>query len=420
MPELRRLPPLPAFALLALLAGAAALAAPIPPQTPAAPPAPAPTPPAPPQPAEPPADVASGWRELPIDGQEPIHYIIRFPENFQPGGVAPALLLLPPGGQSREMAGMMAQSVQEAAFRRGWVVVAPAARKGSTFFAGDDAHVPALLAAAERVVRPEGGKWHVAGVSNGGISALRIAVAAPARVASVVAYPGYARPEERRRLRTLAGIPVRLLAGADESLSWREQMQLTLSEGKRAGLDITLREFPAEGHVLRSFRGADLITLLEEFRVKTGTSAPEAVDAAATLDALHDAAARADFDGYFALYAPEGVFLGTDASERWDLEAFKAYAKPHFDRKKGWVYRPVAGSRHITLAPAADPARAAELAWFDELLRHDKYGTCRGTGVLRRIDGRWRVAQYHLTVPVPNALLDRVARMIEVEERRAK
>jgi hypothetical protein len=36
-------------------------------------------------------------------------------------------------------------------------------------------------------------------------------------------------------------------------------------------------------------------------------------------------------------------------------------------------------------------------------------GETRGSGVLLREDGRWRVAQYNLTIPIPNELAGDVA-----------
>lgn len=41
------------------------------------------------------------------------------------------------------------------------------------------------------------------------------------------------------------------------------------------------------------------------------------------------------------------------------------------------------------------------------------YGPSRGSGVLLLQDGKWRIAQYNLTVPVPNGLLMKVAGMIK-------
>src|SRR5207245_11461684 len=71
---------------------------------------------------------------------------------------------------------------------------------------------------------------------------------------------------------------------------------------------------------------------------KSGGPAVEQGVASAPDDS-HDAAARADEDRYFAHFAPGGVFLGTDATERWDVAAFRAYAHPHFSRGKAWSFR---------------------------------------------------------------------------------
>ena len=134
-------------------------------------------------------------------------------------------------------------------------------------------------------------------------------------------------------------------------------------------------------------------------------AANPAQDAASqTLDRFHPAAARAQFEEYFSLFAPEGVFIGTDASERWTVAQFKAYAKPHFDKGRGWTYTKV--ERNITVA--ADGKHAS----FDELLDNAGLGRCRGTGVLRLIDGQWRIEQYHLTIPVPNELASEVVKRI--------
>jgi hypothetical protein len=53
-------------------------------------------------------------------------------------------------------------------------------------------------------------------------------------------------------------------------------------------------------------------------------------------------------------------------------------------------------------------ARAGDVIWFDELLEGQALGPCRGTGVLLREDGRWRIAHYSLTVLVPNEIVEDV------------
>jgi ketosteroid isomerase-like protein len=124
----------------------------------------------------------------------------------------------------------------------------------------------------------------------------------------------------------------------------------------------------------------------------------------AVLDAVHRLASEADFEGYFDLYAPDAVFLGTDASERWSIDEFKEYARPAFDRGTGWTYAMI--ERNIFLS---DDGRTA---WFDERLENEGFGECRGTGVLEKSNGVWKVSQYNLTVPIPNALLRSVASQI--------
>ena len=53
------------------------------------------------------------------------------------------------------------------------------------------------------------------------------------------------------------------------------------------------------------------------------------------LDALHSSAAKADGNLYFSLFSKDAVFIGTDATERWSLAAFRSFAKPWFDQGKG-------------------------------------------------------------------------------------
>ncbi len=123
------------------------------------------------------------------------------------------------------------------------------------------------------------------------------------------------------------------------------------------------------------------------------------------LDDFHDAAAHADETRYFAHFARAGVFLGTDATERWDVPAFRAYAHPHFSVGKGWVFHVV--RRVVTFS------RDGNTAWFDEQLRGDKLGATRGSGVLTRENGRYLIAQYNLSFTIPNERFDAVHALLD-------
>jgi len=136
----------------------------------------------------------------------------------------------------------------------------------------------------------------------------------------------------------------------------------------------------------------------------TTIAADERKSIDAMLDGWHDAAAKADEARYFGAMAPEFVFLGTDATERWDVAAFRTFAHPYFEKGKAWTFVP--RDRHLILSPGGD------VAWFDEKLDSASYGECRGTGVVRRVGRSWKIAHYNLTIPIPNDLAKEVVAMI--------
>ena len=120
------------------------------------------------------------------------------------------------------------------------------------------------------------------------------------------------------------------------------------------------------------------------------------------LDGFHEAAAAADFDDYFRRFASNAYFLGTDASERWSVEEFKAYAKPSFDQGQGWTYE--------VLTRNLETREGSNTVWFDEILMNAGFGRCRGTGVVVLEDGDWKIAHYSLTLLIPNEIADDVGR----------
>lgn len=129
------------------------------------------------------------------------------------------------------------------------------------------------------------------------------------------------------------------------------------------------------------------------------------------LDAWHDAAARADEAAYFSHFTSDAVFLGTDATERWRVDAFRAYAHPHFAKGKAWSFR--AARREVILS---DDGR---IAWFDEDLDTPNLGPARGSGVAVRDGERWRIAHYNLAVTVPNERFDEVKLLLASEKKDA-
>lgn len=127
----------------------------------------------------------------------------------------------------------------------------------------------------------------------------------------------------------------------------------------------------------------------------------------AMLDSFNTAAARADYNAYFNFYTADAIFAGTDATERWDKEAFMQWAKPYFDKGTAWNFTAV--ERHIYFD------NTGRVAWFDELL-DTQMKLCRGSGVAVKQGDAWKVKQYILSATFPNKLLDTVIALKAPEE----
>ncbi|HET8752909.1 MAG TPA: nuclear transport factor 2 family protein [Salinimicrobium sp.] len=113
----------------------------------------------------------------------------------------------------------------------------------------------------------------------------------------------------------------------------------------------------------------------------------------------HEAAAAANFDTYFDKMSADGVFIGTDATENWQNEDFRKYSQPHFESGEAWDF--TALERNIYIA------ENGEIAWFDELLE-TPMGICRGSGVVSKASGSWKIKHYVLSMVVPNEVASEV------------
>lgn len=117
------------------------------------------------------------------------------------------------------------------------------------------------------------------------------------------------------------------------------------------------------------------------------------------VNSWHKAAAEANFEGYFGLMDSVSVFIGTDASENWNKNKFQAFSKPYFDKGKAWDFETLERNIYVN--------SSGEFVWFDELLR-TWMGTCRGSGVLEKIENSWKIKHYVLSVSIPNEDINRV------------
>lgn len=111
------------------------------------------------------------------------------------------------------------------------------------------------------------------------------------------------------------------------------------------------------------------------------------------MDNWHKAATTADEDLFFGSMDSIGVYLGTDPKEYWLRDEMKAWSKAFFEKETAWDFAPI--KRNVYFS------EDKKIAWFDEQL--DTWmGICRGSGVLTRKNGEWKIIQYNLSVLIEN------------------
>jgi pimeloyl-ACP methyl ester carboxylesterase len=104
-----------------------------------------------------------------------VDYKVVLPNGCDLSRVYPVLLVFPGATQSmRGVTGELERWTREA-LRRGYILVSPAAPTEQTFFESSDRIFPDFLDMILRDYKVLGGRIHVAGGSNGGVSAFHVA-----------------------------------------------------------------------------------------------------------------------------------------------------------------------------------------------------------------------------------------------------
>lgn len=132
---------------------------------------------------------------------------------------------------------------------------------------------------------------------------------------------------------------------------------------------------------------------------ETSTTSPEQSKINQLLNNWHTAAGKANFEEYFGMMAKDAIFIGTDPTENWVKPEFMEWSKPYFDRGKAWDFKTL--ERNIFLD------ESGKTAWFEELLE-THMGICRGSGVVKMINGQWKIKHYVLSITIPNEDVDEV------------
>ena len=110
----------------------------------------------------------------------PVHYKLVLPKDYDPEKAYPAVLAFPPGAQTADMVlTTLERNFRAEAERRGYIVVIPTAPRGRLFSEEGARVFPEFLTQLLAEYKIRDNKFHIAGMSNGGLSAFHIAASYP-------------------------------------------------------------------------------------------------------------------------------------------------------------------------------------------------------------------------------------------------
>jgi predicted peptidase len=194
-----------------------------------------------------------------------VRYKVVVPRNFDPGKAYPAVLAFPPGGQGMDMVDATLNSVYRAqAEQRGYIVVEPAAPNGDLFCEGGERVFPAFLTKLLGDYRIADNKFHVAGNSNGGLSAFLVAAKYPQFFWSVTGFPGFLDDATPQQINALGKMCIHMFAGELDS-GWPEEMRNQAAKFRASGHDVTFVIEKGQPHVIATLAGAGAARLFDQF-----------------------------------------------------------------------------------------------------------------------------------------------------------
>jgi poly(3-hydroxybutyrate) depolymerase len=198
-------------------------------------------------------------------GGTTVEYRVVLPDHYDATKAYPGVLAFPGGSQTMDIVdGMVERNFRDEAQRRGYIVVIPAAPKGVLFFEGSERVFPEFLDQLLKDYKIQDGKLHIAGISNGGISAFHIAALHPQYFLSVTGFPGYLIEATPARIGALSKMCINMHAGELDT-GWQEDMDAQAKQFRAKGYTVRFTVEKGEGHVMKTLAGAGSSRLFNQF-----------------------------------------------------------------------------------------------------------------------------------------------------------
>jgi poly(3-hydroxybutyrate) depolymerase len=202
-----------------------------------------------------------------------LQYKVVLPNGYDPAKAYPAILAFGGGPQTMSMVqATLERNWRQQAETLGYIVILPAAPNGDLFFESGDRVFPAFIAKLLGDFKILQNKFHIAGVSNGGLSAFHIASLYPQYFWSVTGLPGFLDDASPERVRALAKMCIYMYAGEMDT-GWLRSEEQQAAKFRSQGFTVEFSEEKGEGHVMRTLDGpgaARLFKQLEQARQGCG------------------------------------------------------------------------------------------------------------------------------------------------------
>lgn len=184
-----------------------------------------------------------------------INYRVVLPDGYDPERAYPLVLAFAGGSQQmRTVNSALENHWIDEAERRGYIIVSPEAPGGQLFFAGGAAVFPDFLDQILRDYRVEGDKLHIAGRSNGGISAFHVAASYPEYFRSLTGFPGFLQQPTDARIEALRSLCMYMHVGENDP-GWLRGMREQSEMFRQRGFQVRFTVEEGQGHGLNSLAG---------------------------------------------------------------------------------------------------------------------------------------------------------------------
>ena len=195
-----------------------------------------------------------------------VQYKVVVPSGYDPARPYPAVVALGGGPQTMNTVdGVLNRNLRAEAEKRGYIVIAPAAPNGELFFESGARIFPEFLKLILADYKIQGGKFHIAGPSNGGIAAFHVAAANPQYFLSVTAFPGYMWQPTAAKLQAISKLCAFMYVGENDDYMWHDEMKREAEFLRARGAVARYTVEKGQPHRIETLAGASASRLFDNF-----------------------------------------------------------------------------------------------------------------------------------------------------------